>query len=218
MSKKELCRRYVLFVISLFFCALGVALSKHAGLGVSPISSVANILSCRFTFLSLGNWLIVWNCLLVLGQILLLRKQFQMVQLLQIPLSLLFGFFTDWTLSLIDSIPTELYSVRLLLVGLGIVVIAFGITLAISANVIMNSGEAFVKAVAAVIHKDFGNTKIGFDVACVIAAVLLSLCFFSGNIVGTREGTILTAVLTGFVVKLFSPLVAVLDKRLGSRA
>ena len=45
MSKKETAKRYVLFIISLFFSALGVAFTKHGELGVSPISSVANVMS-----------------------------------------------------------------------------------------------------------------------------------------------------------------------------
>ncbi len=96
MNKKELCKRYILFIISLFVAALGVAVTKKGELGVSPISSVANVLSIKFTILSLGNWLIVWNCLMILGQIILLRRKFQWIQLLQIPLSFLFGYFTDF--------------------------------------------------------------------------------------------------------------------------
>ena len=96
MSKKETAKRYVLFIISLFFSALGVAFTKHGELGVSPISSVANVLSCTKGGFSLGVWLIIWNCILILGQILILRKKFQLIQLLQIPLSFLFGYFTDF--------------------------------------------------------------------------------------------------------------------------
>lgn len=69
MRKTEIAQRYVLFVISLFFAALGVAFTKHGDLGVSPISSVANIMSYRFPSLSLGTWLIIWNCFLIFGQI-----------------------------------------------------------------------------------------------------------------------------------------------------
>ena len=57
MSKTEITRRYILFVISLFFAALGVAFTKHGELGVSPISSVANVMSYRFSSISLGTWL-----------------------------------------------------------------------------------------------------------------------------------------------------------------
>ncbi len=86
MSEKELVKRYLLFVISLFISAIGVAVTKKGELGVSPISSVGNVLSLKFTFLTLGNWLIIWNYLLLLGQILLLRKNFHQIELLQIPI------------------------------------------------------------------------------------------------------------------------------------
>lgn len=86
MQTKELVKRYGLFIVSLFFAALGVAVTKRGELGVSPISSMANVLSCKFAFLSLGTWLILWNCALIVGQVILLRKEFQLIQLLQIPL------------------------------------------------------------------------------------------------------------------------------------
>lgn len=95
MQKKEILKRYILFVISLFFAALGVAFTKRGELGVSPISSVANVLSFKFPQLYMGNWLIVWNCVLIVGQIVALRKNFKPLQLLQIPISFLFGWFTD---------------------------------------------------------------------------------------------------------------------------
>lgn len=215
MQKSETAKRYLLFIISLFFCALGVALTKRGELGVSPISSVANILSFRFSDLSLGTWLIIWNCMLILGQIILLRKNFQIIQLLQIPLSVLFGWFTDFGMWIASFIPATAYPVRLGLVFLGIAVLGFGIALSVIANVIMNAGEAFVKAIADVTGKEFGNVKVVFDVSCVTLSLLLSLLFFDFSIVGTREGTVLSALLTGFVVKFFtrrlrSPLQAVL--------
>lgn len=81
--------------------------------------------------------------------------------------------------------------------------LAFGVSLAVIADVIMNSGEAFVKAVTDRFGGNFGSVKVGFDVACVLLSVGLSLLLFEGEIVGTREGTILTALLTGFAVKWF---------------
>ena len=202
MSRKELAKRYVLFIVSLFFAALGVAVTKHGELGVSPISSVANVLSDQFTALSLGEWLILWNCVLILGQVIIRRREFEPIQLLQVPLSFLFGWFTDFGSWLVAGIPVEVYPVRLLLVLAGTVILGFGISLAVLANVVMNSGEAFVKALSDKLWMNFGNVKIGFDVFCVVLAVLLSLLFFH-RVVGTREGTVLAALLTGQVVKFF---------------
>lgn len=206
MSKKETAKRYVLFIISLFFSALGVAFTKHGELGVSPISSVANVMSYKLDFFTLGVWLIIWNCVLILGQILILRKKFRLIQLLQIPLSFLFGYFTDFGLWLVGFIPAENYIVRLIMVVVGIVILGFGVSLSVSANVIMNSGEAFVKAISDTTNKNFGNVKIAFDVSCVVLALILSLLFFDFTIVGTREGTIISALCTGLTVKLFQKL------------
>ena len=203
MPSKELIRRCILFVISLFFMGLGVALTKHGALGVSPISSVANVVSLKFTFLTFGTWLTLTNILLLVGQIMLLRRRFQLIQLLQIPLSFLFGAFTDLGLWLVGGVPNDVYAVQLLLVLSGIAVLGFGITLGVIADVILNSGEAFVKALADVTGRDFGSTKTIFDVSWVLLSVVLSLIFFSGRLDGTREGTILSALLVGFTVKLF---------------
>lgn len=204
MNRKELSKRYVLFIISLFFAAMGVAVTKHGELGVSPISSVPNVLSLKFSWFSLGSWLIFWNCILILGQILILRKEFQPIQLLQVPLSFLFGYFTDFGMWCVSFFPADSYILRLISVLLGIVILGFGISLSVIANVIMNSGEAFVKAVSDKIKKNFGDVKIGFDLFNVILSVLLSLLFFDGRIVGAREGTVLSALLTGVVVKGFT--------------
>lgn len=207
MSKKELCKRYVLFIISLFFVALGVALTKKAELGVSPNSSVPNVLSLQFKSISMGTWLFLWNCLLLVGQFLILRRKFQPIQLLQIPLSVVFGYFTDFGMWCVSFFAVNSYIMRLLLVVLGVALLAFGIALAVIANVIMNSGEAFIKAISDTYHKDFSNTKILFDVIYVIMSVLLSLIFFDGHILGAREGTIIAAFGAGLLVKVFRPLV-----------
>ena len=203
MKTKEIIKRYALFVVSLFFSAMGVAVTKHGELGVSPISSVANVVSSKYDAVSLGVCLIIWNCLLVLGQIVILRKEFKPIQLLQIPLSFLFGYFTDFGMWCVSHIPVNSYGIRITLVICGIIILAFGVALSVIANVIMNSGEAFVKAIADKTGGNFGNIKIGFDVGCVVVSLVLSLIFFRGKIVGTREGTIITALLTGLIVKFF---------------
>lgn len=203
MSKKEIIKRYILFIISLFFAAFGVAITKRGELGVSPISSVPNVMSSYMDSLSLGAWLIIWNCILIAGQILILKKDFQLIQLLQLPLSFLFGIFTDFGVWCMSYVSNYNYAVRILLVLAGIVTLGFGVALSVIANVIMNSGEAFVKAISDKSGMIFGNVKIGFDIGCVVIALVISCILFKGKIIGTREGTILTALLTGVIVNFF---------------
>ncbi|MCQ2519376.1 MAG: DUF6198 family protein [Lachnospiraceae bacterium] len=204
---KKTWKEYVLFLVGLFISGVGVAITKKGELGVSPVSSVANIMSIYVPKLTLGNWLIVWNCVLILGQIIILGKKFQLFQLLQIPLSFLFGYFTDFGTWLMSFINSDLYIFRLCCVLVGTIVLAFGIAVTVSVNVIMNSGEAFVKAVSDRSKKEFGTVKLFFDISCVSLSVILSLIFFHGKILGTREGTIIAAVCTGICVKFFMPLI-----------
>ena len=201
MFTKELIKRYFLLIVGEFFIGLGIAVSKRSDLGISPISSVANVLSLRFDFFRVGTWLMLWNCLFILIQIAILRKSFKPIQLLQFPVSLLLGVFTDVGVAMVSYISAESYSERLSLVLVGMVLISLGITACVISDTIMNVCESFVNVIAKAYNKSFGGIKVLFDVGCVATSVILSLIFFNGTVVGTREGTLITACLTGFVVK-----------------
>ncbi len=207
MSKKEFIKRLILFTIGLFFSGLGIAFSKHADLGISTVSSVANVLSIKFDFISFGMWSAISNFAFVLGQIIILKRNFKLFQLMQIPMSFLFGIFTDIGLYIVSFIPTPNYAVRMALTIAGIFILAFGIALAVVANVLFNSGEGLVKAISDVSGKDFGKVKVGFDITCVATAAVLSMIFF-GKIVGIREGTLLAAVFTGFIVNFLTKFIS----------
>ena len=206
MKKNELIRRYLLFIFSLFIMGVGIVITRHGDLGVSPISSVANVVALKLPVLTFGTWLFIWNCVMLLGQILLLRRNFKMISLLQIPLSVLFGWFTDIGTMIASRLPADIYPLRILMVLLGTAVLAVGITMGVTADAVLNSGEAFVKALSDTVKKPFGNVKIVFDISCVAASIVMSLLFFGGKIVGTREGTVIAALTTGLAVKLFTRL------------
>lgn len=201
MSKSEIVRRYLLFIISLSCTAMGISLAVKGGLGTSPISSVAYALSLNVP-VSLGYLLFGWNMVLLILQIIILRKDFQKIQLMQIPLSLIFGWFTDFAKFIIsaDEVP-ESYISKLLFTVLGTVIVASGVTLSVIANVVLNSGEGMVKAVSDKLKIKFGNVKIAFDICCVILAAVISL-IMAHKLQGVREGTLIAAVFTGIIVKI----------------
>lgn len=63
------------------------------------------------------------------------------------------------------------------------------------------AGEGFVLAAAAVTRKSFGSIKIVNDVTLsLIAAGIGLVC--AGELIGVREGTVLSAVLVGLFAKL----------------
>ena len=85
-------KRYIIFLVGLFVNSLGVSLITKANLGTSPISSIPYVLSLNFP-LTLGNFTIIFSILLIILQLFILRKNFKLEHLLQIPISILFGYF-----------------------------------------------------------------------------------------------------------------------------
>ena len=71
--KNYLVRRYLLFVVSLFINAFGIALITKALLGTSPITSVTYVLS-MFTPMTMGEWTIVVNLLFVVLELPLMTR------------------------------------------------------------------------------------------------------------------------------------------------
>ena len=206
MLKKQMLIRYLYNVFGIFFVGLGIAIAKHGNLGISPVSSVANVISIKYDFLTIGTWVMLWNCFMLVIQILILRKDFKLIQLLQFPLSLLLGWFTDINLAWFSNVPADLYIVRLLLVFCSSLVLATGVIFMLVSNTVMNVGEALVNVISQKLNKNFGTVKVVFDITIVVLSIILSFVFF-GKLEGTREGTIITACLTGTNVKLLSKVI-----------
>ena len=199
----KILKDYFLVIAGSFFMGLGIALTKCAGLGLSTISSVPNVLSIKFNFLTLGTWSAIWNLIMILAQIIILGRKFKPEQFMQIPVSIVFGWFTDFGVWAFSYIPTTLYFVKLAMTILGVAVLAFGISVTVIANRVLNPAEAIVNVVAEKLNYDFGNLKIILDVFCVALAGILSLIFFNFRIVGIGEGTIIAMLGTGVLIKFF---------------
>lgn len=194
-------KRYLLFLVGLFINALGVSLVTKASLGTSPISSIPYVLSLHFP-LTLGNFTIIFSILLIVLQILILRKNFKMENILQIPVSVAFGYFIDFTMYLFVWMNPQNYLVKLISLLAGCIVLGFGVYMEVVADVVMLPGESFVRAIVQTWNTNFGTTKIIFDSSMAIIAGVLSFVFF-GKLNGVREGTVIAALLVGFIARLF---------------
>lgn len=202
-------KRYALFICGMFAMALGISCLIKSTLGTSPISSVPYVLSLQYS-LSIGTTTVIINMIFLLAQIVILRRKFQYVQLLQIPMTIIFALFIDLTMDLLNMIAPEMYVSQLVTVLLGVSFIALGVTLQVIGNVVMLAGEGIVNAIATQYHCDFGSTKTGFDICLVLTAAGLSwLCF--GEIRGIREGTVVSAVITGSIARFFIHKLSYID-------
>lgn len=203
----------MLFVVSLFINALGVAFITKALLGTSPITSVNYVLS-MFTPLTMGQWTILLNLSFVLLDLVFMtRRELRRERtsyLLQIPISLSFGLFIDFAMVMLFWLEPASYAAKLLWLLVGCFILAAGIALEVRVNVAMTAGEYLVRAICRRHRLDFGYTKLGFDLTLVLLACLLSYLFMS-DIRGVREGTVVAALAVGPIVHFLTPLCGRLD-------
>lgn len=219
MKHKELSARYLLLTFSLFLIAFGVSLITKSALGAAPISALAYVLSL-FTPLSMGFYMLVVNALLIIGQMILLGgkgiREFKKELILQIPISIAFSVFVDMSLWMQSSIVPNNYVVSLFVLFLGAFVLALGIAIEVIANVAMNSGEYIVQIATRKFKKDFGTLKIINDVTLVSFAIIAALVLSGGTLQGVREGTVIVALVTGFIVRSISPYLGWLKRAVNS--
>ena len=194
-NKKDLLKRYLIFLAGLFVNSLGVALITKANLGTSPISSIPYVLSLNFA-LSLGSFTIIFSILLIVLQIVILGKNFKPESLLQIPVSIAFGFFIDFSMILLNALNPQMYAAKVAY----LLILGVGVYMEVLADVVMLPGESFVRAVVARWETEFGVTKIAFDVSMAVIAAAASF-FLARELNGVREGTIVAALLVGFIAR-----------------
>ena len=209
-DKTELIKRYIFLLAGLFVNGLGVSFITKAGLGTSPITSIPYTLSLGFTP-TVGMFTLVFNIFLVILQVILLRRNFQLQHLLQLPIIALFSFFIDLTMSLLGFMQPETYAMKVVSLIVGCLILGFGVFMEMVANVAMLPGEATVRAVSDVFSTDFGKTKIAFDSSMTVIAAILSFIMFR-HLDGVREGTIVAAILVGFIARLFKKYIGGIEK------
>lgn len=198
-------KRYLLLFAGLSIMAFGVAFSIKASLGTSPISSVPYVVSL-FAPLTVGTATIVMHCVFILLQILILRRNYHPIQLMQLPVAVFFGYLTDFGVWAVRGIHCSTYWQQWIVCLIGILLVAAGVSLEVKAGVVVLAGEGVVLAICKVLPKiKFGYMKVGFDVTLVVIACILSFTF-TGHLQGVREGTVAAALLVGLIAKQIGKL------------
>lgn len=196
--------RLALLCVGMFVMAMGVADVTVAHLGTTPISTLPLVVSVIFgiTF-GMGTFFV--NCFFVLGQIILLRREYKIINLLQIPLVFVFGAFIDIGMHIFSSLnPDELWEQWAMSLS-GNFLLALGVWTSIKSRTLVQPGEGIVMAVSIVTHKAFSTLKICNDVSLVILAALLGW-FVLGRFEGIGLGTLVSAIMVGLFIKLINAL------------
>ena len=185
-----------MLVIGMEFATFGISLTAVSNIGTTPISTVPYVLSKIFP-LSFGTTTFILNVFFVVLQALLLRSRFPILNLLQIPAVLVF---IDLNMHHLQPYSPNNWWLSMAMSMFGNLVLAVGIILQVRSKTIVQPGEGIVLAFAAVFHRPFGTVKIVNDTVLVVIAGILSVAVL-GSLVGLREGTAVSAILVGFLVK-----------------
>ena len=158
-TRRSILKRTLLLCIALGVMAVGVALSIKADLGTSPISSVPYVVSLM-SEMSVGTATILINAILLVGEILIMRRQFQPIQLLQLAVVTLFGWLIDLCLWGLDGLTYADYGQQWMICIAGIIILGIGVSLEVTANLIPLPGEGLILSICTVLPIKFGNMKV----------------------------------------------------------
>ncbi len=122
---------WTIFLLGLSIMSLGISIVTVAGLGTTPISALP-LVSSYISGLTFGQTTLIINVAMILGQLLLLRKNVKwLVLLLQLPMTYFFSVLIDFSMSWVQTIDLVTYWHRIAFSMLGNVVLALGVSLEI---------------------------------------------------------------------------------------
>ena len=192
-----------IYCLGLLFLAFGVAISVNSNLGVSPVNSLPYVVS-QIVKVPMGTCVTAVFCFYILLQILLLGKKFNPINLLQIVFSTIFGYFVDFAKAVVGDWALPTYAGKLVMLAISIVVIAIGVLLYMDVQLVPMPMEGLSSTIAQKMNVPFPKMKTIVD--CVVVGTGVVLCFaFLHKLDGIREGTIITAMVTGKVIAMLKP-------------
>ncbi len=215
--------QHILLLLSMYFMTLGVALCVRSNLGSGVISSIP----MSFTLAgeaglapgwTIGGYTNVMNIILVLAQILVLRRRFEPIQLFQLIVGFIFGMLLDINMWLTSWFSYDALYSQILAQLIGATVLGCAVAAEIRCGSVTMPGEGIQVAIACVTGRPFPVVKIAVDTTLVILAVISGFCFFGTwpwTVVG--PGTLFAMFYVGYVVKLVNPHLGWFDRLLDYR-
>lgn len=213
--------QHLLLLVSLCIMTFGVAVCVRSMLGSSVISTLPYVFETagkqglNIPRLSIGQYTYIMNGILVLGQIAVLRRQFETVQLFQLLVGFVFGSLIDMNMLLTTwLVPTDIWTKCIAQIA-GCTILGLGIAVEVRCGSVTMPGEGFPVAVSSITGIEFSKVKIAVDISLVVLAVIFCYVFFGAwqwYIVGI--GTLFAMVYVGTVVRFTSKYLGWFDRLL----
>lgn len=201
------CWQHLLLLFSLFVMTVGVAVCVRSMLGSSVISVLPYVFESAgkesmAPALTIGQYTYIMNFVLVLGQIVVLRRRFEWVQLFQLVIGFFFGTLIDVNMQLTAWLAPDTLWQQIAAQVAGCTILGVGIALEVCCGSVTMPGEGFPVAVSRVTGIAFPKVKICVDTALVVLGVVACYAFFGAwqwHIIGA--GTLFAMIYVGIVVQ-----------------
>lgn len=196
-NKKKKYNKYIIYLLGILFLSLGSVLAIKSNLGVSSVSAIALNLSLILP-IKIGTLSTLVFIVYVIMQIIILKREFKLIQLSQILVAIVFGRLVD-LLNLYINFDIENILIRIALLLIALFITSLGILCTITADVVPMPPEGLIKIIALKTGLEFGKLKIYFD--CVVVGVASLITLISGiGLGGVGLGTFLAMILVGRIV------------------
>ena len=201
--KKNVFYTELSYVLGLVIMAFAAAFTEKANFGMSMVVAPAYILHLKvsqflpwFTF---GVAEYVFQGLLVLLTIVVMGR-FKASYLFSFVTALIYGTLLDVAIQIIAGLPENTFAIRILWYVLGTVLCSFAVSLFFHTYLI-------VKELSEKFGCDINKVKTVYDCFSVVLGILLSFSFFGfGVFEGVKWGTMICALINGFLISRFTKL------------
>ena len=194
--------------------AIGIALSAIANLGISSLNVASYAMAEGIEGITLGMGNFIIYTILVLLQIVVLGRDFKLVDLLQLVANTMLSLMIDGSLGALQAcgiVPGNT-AMQFVFIVLACIITAVGISMEVTAQAWMLPAEMTVSAFTRRFGGKFGTNKVIMDCTMILIGAVMCFFFFEGHILGPQGtpiigwGTVIMAVAVGFMMKLSSPL------------
>lgn len=193
--------RVVIYLLGIVLVALGGIIAIKSNLGATPVNSLPLAIS-SVSILELGTVSTILFIIYVGIQIILLRKEFKAIQLLQIVFAVLFGRLMSY-FNMMININVENIFLRITVCLLSFFITSVGVMFTITADIVPIAPDGLAQAIAKKKNIDFGKAKLYFDIVIVVLSVAVLLVGGKG-LEGLGISTVLSALCVGRIVSLLN--------------
>ena len=197
-------RRFLILILGIIICSFGMALLIKSNLGQSTLTGISYNLGIVLG-LKTGTIVGFINYACFAGQVIFLKKEFKIIQILQLIVTVIFSTLINfylYSMPFISNLKLEYYSIKLLILIFGIVCIAYGVSLMLIANLATLPFEAFANVIALKYEIKFGTLRRYIDISLVLLSLIIIFVYKIPN-TSIREGTIIYTFLSGTLMNVF---------------